>query len=317
MRTILFTKAEGAQNDFLLIDDRDSVIPVDERKVFTRAACHRRKGIGADGTIVIERSAVNDFTMAFYNPDGSDGSMCGNGGRCAALYAYTHQIAHAEMAFDVLGQTYRAYVDGDKVRLFFPAPRSVRTNLLLEVNATSVPYHYVHNGAPHVVIFLEEIPDQTTLDALDMHALGKAIRWHASFQPEGCNVNVISIADDGATSIRTFEKGVEAETEACGTGNLAAGIIAYLRHKIMLPIVMHTHGGDVLTVGFEAKAQSQEKSMNLPIDHSPEIFAINLFLEGPAHLVFDGALTFDPTTGEMKTAKGSPLPPSPKVAGVS
>lgn len=279
--TIRFTKAEGAQNDFVIIDDRDGQFPVDMRKRFARTVCHRRRGVGADGLIVIERNENADFTMAFYNPDGSDGSMCGNGGRCAALYARDRGIAKSRMTFDVLGRRYRAEVLDDGVRLHFPLPEAIRLHLSLSVGKQTIAAHFIHNGAPHALILLDENPELgADLRAVNIEGLGKEIRWHELFQPLGANVNFLTPDANGVVSVRTFEKGVEAETMACGTGTLAAGMIAHILKGIAPPIALVTFGGDTLRVGFDFAT---------PNPHDPGYFE-DLYLEGPASLVFEGRM---------------------------
>lgn len=286
MRTYHFTKAEGAANDFVIVEDLDRAIPVEERQEFTRLACHRRRGVGADGSIFIERSGTLDFTMAFYNPDGSHGSMCGNGGRCAALYATRKGLAGPSMRFDVLGREYRAEVTGECVRLYFPPPIEIR-----ETSVTApVPLHgalyFVHTGAPHLVVFLEQIgePHAATLEDLDVGTIGRALREAPEFEPAGTNVNFLHIDHEGLIHIRTFEKGVEAETEACGTGTLASGIIALALRGLAPPAHLRTHGGDILTVGFHAPLRDGDP-------FTPAYYANGLFLEGPAKMVFEGEIT--------------------------
>lgn len=290
MPTVRFTKAEGAQNDFVIVDDRGRAFPIDARKRFTRLVCHRRKGVGADGTIFIEDHRESDFTMVFYNPDGSDGSMCGNGGRCAALYALRRGIAPEHMSFHTLDRLYRAEVSGESVRLFFPPPTSIRWPMPAGAGGADFPLYFVHNGAPHVVVLYDDIPlpAQSALEDFDLAAFARPLRHHADFQPEGANVNVARIDDDGLIRIRTFEKGVEAETEACGTGNLATAMIVHLVRRLPPPLRLLTRGGDTLIVGFDAETS--------PSADPAELFSRSLFLEGPARLVFEGSMNFDPSS---------------------
>ncbi|MBL0174903.1 MAG: diaminopimelate epimerase [Ignavibacteria bacterium] len=291
MRTYTFTKAEGAQNDFVIVEDLDRAIPVAERQAFARAACHRRRGVGADGAIFLERSDALDFTMAFYNPDGSHGSMCGNGGRCAALYALRKGLAPATMRFDVLDREYRAVVTDDAIRLYFPPPLEIREVRITTAIPLRPPLYFVHTGAPHLVVFLESIgePHAAALDDLDVDALGRALREAPEFAPVGTNVNFLHIDHEGLVHIRTFEKGVEAETEACGTGTLAAGIITLAVRGLAPPVHLRTRGGDILTVGFLVP----ESGPGMPDAFSPAYYANDLFLEGPARLVFEGSLAMN------------------------
>jgi diaminopimelate epimerase len=290
MLTIPFTKAHGAKNDFVIVDDRGGTYDGETRRAFALASAHRRGGIGSDGTIFIDASKDHDFRMAFYNPDGSEGSMCGNGGRCAALYAFAHGIAPADMRFEVLGRGYAALVSPTgphkgaevRVRLAFPPPLKIERGLRLETEHGLIPADYVDNGAPHLLVFARDLPDtlRASFDALDMERIGPPLRRHARFQPRGCNVNVLEEQADGVVRIRTFEKGVEAETWACGTGTLAAGMIAHHRLALPPPVTLRTHGNDLLAVFFTPDRTS-------PPD-TPSHFAQDLALEGPAVLVFDG-----------------------------
>ena len=287
MQKIRFTKVEGAQNDFLIIDDRSCLLSTEQRAAFALMSCHRRKSVGGDGVIFVVPSDENDFRMEFYNPDGSYGSMCGNGGRTAALWAYINGIAPVSMSFDVLGKTYQAEILEEGVRLYFPQPKEIRIRQQLEDVAGITVLHYAHTGAPHAVVFLDDMMPLQSLDTLNVELLGREIRHHPLFQPTGTNVNFIGIDASNKVSIRTYEKGVEAETEACGTGNLAAAIIAHMQRGLAPPVTLHTHGGDVLRVGFDPPLSIPFKSDGV-ID--PALFASNLYLEGPARIAFEGEI---------------------------
>jgi diaminopimelate epimerase len=300
MVTIRFTKAEGAQNDFLIVDDMERAIPDDVRRRFAREACHRRRGVGGDGVIFIERCADHDFRMEFYNPDGSHGSMCGNGGRAAALYARTRGIAGPSMRFDALGQSYRAEMLADSIRLFFPPPKEVRVNFSLSdfrmpspEHETATVLHYADTGAPHLVAILGEESGATYLRELDVESCGRALRMHPAFQPRGTNVNFVAVDPKRELHVRTFEKGVEAETEACGTGAIASAIVACVILSIAPPLALHTHGGDVLRVGFDAPELEVDASKRVDENIDPMLFGNNLYLEGPARLVFEGEYRLD------------------------
>lgn len=281
MNTIHFTKAHGAQNDFVIVDDRAGTLSDEQRRRFTVWSSHRRKGVGSDGSIFIDASETHDFTMAFYNPDGSVGSMCGNGGRCAALFALQNGIAEAVMRFDVLGRSYHAEVRGRSVLLGFPPPESIRFDIQLSFENESCTVDYIDNGAPHIVLFAEALPAslRAPLEEIDMVRVGQLLRHHEHFAPRGSNVNVLGMIDEETVGIRTFEKGVEAETEACGTGTLAAGMIAHVRRRLEPPVRLRTHGGDILHVHFHPG--------DAPAD-SASYYADGLTLEGPAELVFEG-----------------------------
>lgn len=285
MISIPFTKLEGAQNDFIVIDNRTHWFPSEHMKVVTPLLCHRRKGIGSDGVIFIEPNDSRDFTMLFFNPDGSDGSMCGNGGRCAVLFARDRKIAGDKMQFDVLGQTYSGEMIGNKIRLFFPEPKKLKFRFKLKIFDQLVTTHYVHVGAPHALIFIDDIerPRETNLDEIDIAHWGRDVREHNDFKPEGVNANFLTIDEDHVVHIRTFEKGVEAETESCGTGTVAAAITTYAIKSVQPPIRVLTHGGDLLTVGFDVENQHLR----------------NLYLEGTAREVFTGTVVYDPVKKQI------------------
>ncbi len=285
MRSIQFTKVEGAQNDFVIVDDRAGKLDDATRRRFTQRISHRRRGAGSDGAIFIDTSDTHDFTMSFYNPDGSVGSMCGNGGRCAALYALVNGIAGPRMRFDVLGRSYTAVVRGTQVHLAFPPPVLLDLDLGLETAFGTIRADYVDNGAPHVVLFVEDLPERlrAPLQEMDMRRIGTLLRRHAHFEPRGSNVNVLELGADMVVHIRTFEKGVEDETEACGTGTLAAGLIAHLRRGIPAPVRLRTHGGEILRVHFTPDPNAAEDD--------PARYSRDLALEGPAAMVYEGCYT--------------------------
>ncbi len=278
---IPFTKAEGAQNDFVIIDDRDQRLDEQMRVQLARIMCHRRLGVGSDGLIIIENSADADFTMCFHNPDGSSGAMCGNGGRCAVRFAHAHGIVGDTCTFRVLDRLYTAELRDDDIRLYFPPPRELRLDMHLtdEVfGEAGLICHFIDTGAPHVVLFTDDLAsmlDEVGVDDVPVDSLGSFLRHHAAFAPAGTNVNFVEVQQDGVLFIRTFERGVEAETMACGTGTTASALAAALRRGCPPPITLITRGGDTLRVGFENAD-----------------FA-GLHLEGPATLVFDGAWTVD------------------------
>jgi diaminopimelate epimerase len=281
MRHIPFTKAEGAQNDFVIVDDRSRTLNDDERRRFAQLTAHRRKGVGSDGTIFIDTSDCHDFAMHFFNPDGSVGSMCGNGGRCAALYAWKRKIAAADMRFEVLGRSYTASVEGEEVTLSFPPPRAIEGWMELDTAMGSIQLFVIDTGAPHAVVLHERLPAAlfTDFEKLDMKSIGRLVRHHEHFAPVGVNVNVLRSRRD-LLDIRTFEKGVEDETEACGTGTIASAIAAHVHYGISPPLELHTHGGDTLHVGFSPTSEHNFLD--------PHYYAHALFLRGPARLVFDG-----------------------------
>jgi diaminopimelate epimerase len=259
-----FTKMSGAGNDFIVIDNRKSTLHLSAEQV--RAMCTRRTGIGADGLILIEPSAVFDFTMKYHNADGHPGSMCGNGGRCAVYFAHSAGIASSldHYVFDANGNRYEAWVTApETVRLQMLSPVDFRNGLQIE----GFSCHYVDTGSPHAIIYTGD------LDHLDVYSTGKKIRNRKDYFPEGTNVNFLEITSGDSMRIRTFERGVEDETLACGTGAVAAALMSYRLGKVTGRSVKITvRSGDILEVGF-----------------SPDMK--NIFLTGPARIVFRGSIT--------------------------
>jgi diaminopimelate epimerase len=295
---IAFTKAEGSQNDFIVVDDRERMYSDEIREEFAIAVCHRRKGVGGDGVVFIDRSESHDFIMSFFNPDGSVGSMCGNGGRCAALFASARGISGNRMSFQALGKEYRAELTGKSVRLYFPEPRDIRINSSVTLNEKVYSCHYAHTGAPHAIIFANDLDVHSVADLknIDVADLGSELRHATQFAPIGANANFVYLAEDATLHIRTFEKGVEAETESCGTGSIASAIVAALTLKLQPPIRLKTRNGDDLSVGFSPIAEMQDETDKKKLTG---LFAKNLYFEGRASLVFDGELEFDPASMEL------------------
>ncbi len=237
-----FWKMHGAGNDFILADDRALAFPVQDSARIVRL-CDRRRGIGSDGLLLIQPSATADFRMRFFNPDGSEADLCGNGARCIARLAHEIGAAPADMRIETAAGTVRAEILPAGVRLHLPPPKDERLNLSIERNRASLPLHFVNSGVPHAVCLVDD------LAAVDVAGLGAFIRRHALFAPAGTNADFIQIADPDALRIRTYERGVEAETLACGTGIVAAAWIAIKLGLVRAPVRVTTVGGDVLEVG--------------------------------------------------------------------
>jgi diaminopimelate epimerase len=240
--TINFIKMTGAGNDFILIDNRDNQYKLDWVSIAPKLT-DRRYGIGADGLLLIENSHNADFKMKYFNSDGSYGGMCGNGGRCSAFFAM-RLLNKAEIKFEALNHIYHAKLLDDKVLLQMMDPHSLELDkLLTDIETMQILYHFIDTGAPHVVIF-------NSIGNLDVTEFGKKIRYHQNFYPAGVNVNFVTINRDLSISIRTYERGVEAETFACGTGSIASAIIYSIKNNVEPPIDVHTKSNEILTVNF-------------------------------------------------------------------
>jgi diaminopimelate epimerase len=245
MTSLRFSKMHGAGNDFIVASDPDSLWPRDPG--FIRRICDRRRGIGADGLILLapaRNPALADLAMAFFNCDGSRADMCGNGLRCAALYAHVHMDTPCELriATDVGVLAASVLPEADGVRIQIPVlapPRPVDVP----------PYHgwFVNTGVPHLVI-----PIDVGLAELDIAAVAPPLRHHPRFAPAGCNVDFVNPLPDKPVFIRTFERGVEAETLACGTGIAAAALALAAASAHPVPLLFQTVAGDILAVDVSA-----------------------------------------------------------------
>ncbi|MCU0606248.1 MAG: diaminopimelate epimerase [Candidatus Edwardsbacteria bacterium] len=238
-----FYKMSGTGNDFVLLDNRDGTLNAD-LSALVPALCHRRNGVGADGVLVIERAAGADFRMRYLNADGGEVAFCGNGGRCVAWFAHAIGAAGPRMSFVAGDGPHAAEVAGSRVRLSMRDPRDIRLNFLLDLDHKGYAASFADTGVPHVVVPVAE------LDSFDVAGTGRRIREHRMFQPDGTNANFIEVAGRHHLNIRTYERGVEDETLACGTGATAAAVTAALRGLADSPVECATRGGEVLTVHF-------------------------------------------------------------------
>ncbi|MCL7486946.1 MAG: diaminopimelate epimerase [Desulfobulbaceae bacterium] len=265
-----FVKMSGTGNDFILIDHRQPRIAREIMPEFVRLVCRRRFSAGADGLIFIEDSDRADFKWLFFNADGSEAEMCGNGARCAARFAYMNGIAPAHMRFETTAGIIEANVADVNVSVLMPVPRNFRHDIKLNCDGQSILLHSVDTGVPHAVVFVDDY------EQVDVCRLGSAIRHHQEFMPAGSNVNFVMPLGDGTFKVRTYERGVENETMACGTGAVAAALMAAATGQAASPVDIITSGGDRLAIIFD-------------LHEGPA--ASNVFLKGPAHVIYNGELT--------------------------
>lgn len=268
MTTIPFWKMSGAGNDFILIDNSQGAVPSENLSHFTAQVCRRRMAVGADGLILIEPSDAVDFRWQFLNADGSVPEMCGNGARCAARFAHLNGIAPVQMAFETLAGTIHAKVEDNRVRLAMTEPHDLIIEERLALASGEVTYGRINTGVPHVVAMVED------LEHTDVVAVGREIRHHAHFAPAGTNVNFVAPMADGHWAIRTYERGVEDETLACGTGVVAAALILFAGKGEASPVTLQTRSGSHLTVYF-SKADDGYK---------------DVMLEGDARIIYKGEM---------------------------
>ena len=267
---IPFEKMNGTGNDFVVIDNRDGIIPLEEQAEFAQKVCRRMFSIGADGLILIEKSETSDFSWNFYNADGSVAEMCGNGSRCAARFAYRHKICGPKMSFETLAGVIEAEIceDDENVRVKMTQPYDFRLDLSLRLDDVEYPVTYVNTGVPQAIIFVEE--------DVPVKKWGRKVRFHEIFEPSGTNANFVTCLEDGKIKVRTYERGVEDETMACGTGAVASSIYAAMLKGMDSPIDVVTSGGDTLTIYFD-------------LQDGPVVESV--YLEGPARIVCSGNLT--------------------------
>ena len=265
---IPFMKMSGSGNDFIFIDHRKPIIPVDEMRDFVRKVCQRRVSVGADGLIFIEPSERADFKWRFFNSDGSEGEMCGNGGRCAARFAWVKKIAGPSLTFETLAGILAAEVSGKRVKLELTKPFGLKLDEKISLEGPELVFSSINTGVPHVIIFSED------LEGMDIVPLGRAIRYHCRFAPSGTNANFVRVVDRSHLSVRTYERGVEDETLACGTGTVASTLIAAFRGMVNSPVSVKTKGGEILVVHFEIEGKKVKR----------------VFFEGDVHIIYEGEM---------------------------
>jgi diaminopimelate epimerase len=249
-----FYKMTGGGNDFILIDNREGKIDMAALRPSIPKICRRKLSVGADGLIVLEDSAKAHFRWHFFNADGSEAEMCGNGGRCAARLAHHLGIAPADLSFETAAGIIRAQVKGAIVKLTLPPPTDIRLGITLPIGEEEIRVDFINTGVPHTVIFA---PDLKEADVVE---LGRQIRYHQAFQPEGTNVDFIQV-EDSTIEIRTYERGVEDETLACGTGAVAAAISAGLRGLATSPTTVIPRSGEALTIYYQGEREIKEVSL--------------------------------------------------------
>jgi diaminopimelate epimerase len=250
---IPFYKMSGSGNDFILIDNRDGILSGIQLDQFARRICRRKVSIGADGLILIEPSRKAAFKWQFFNADGSEADMCGNGGRCVARLAHLLGIAPKKMTFETRAGIISAEVEDRKVKIGLTPPSHIRTDIAVPLDGETILLHSINIGVPHVVKFDDR------LEEVDVKGAGQKIRFHSLFQPAGTNVNWIKIISKDTIEVRTYERGVEDETLACGTGAVASALIASIKAHVQPPVMVKTRGGEILTVYFTSKGEEFEE----------------------------------------------------------
>jgi len=258
MTPVRFVKMHGAGNDFVLVDDRDGSFPSEHRLIAAMAM--RPGGIGCEGVILVQKSESADFKMRFFNPDGSEADLCGNGARCAAAFAREiGAVSGRAMRFETAAGAVDAEIlENDLVRIAMPDPKGLSGD-------------FVVAGVPHLVVPVEN------LSKADVEGEGRRIRLSEAFAPDGTNVDFVTYRAPDRVSIRTYERGVEAESFACGTGSVAAAVIGVAAHGLRFPVRVKTVGGYELTVGGVQTADG----------------FTDITLTGPVKRVYEGLIDLD------------------------
>jgi diaminopimelate epimerase len=263
-----FTKMNGAGNDFILMDNRAGKISLSKDQVVR--LCHRQRGVGADGVFLLipRASGKADWAWEFYNSDGSVAEMCGNGARCFARYVQRLTGCASGLSFETGAGVIRASFQGDRVTVDLTTPRDLRLGESVALASGPREIHSVNTGVPHAVLF---VPDA---DACMVTNTGAEVRYHSHFAPKGTNVNFVEVKGPGSIRVRTYERGVEGETLACGTGVTASALIAARLAGFAPPVRVLVQGGDILEVDFK---------------ETDGVFA-EARLTGPAEFVFEGRI---------------------------
>lgn len=253
MLKIPFYKMQGAGNDFIVID----AMPGLDLARFARKVCDRHLGVGADGVLVLDTSASCDYRMRIINADGSEAEMCGNGARCMAVYiARKFAVVPEFFTMETLAGVIRATASNEQASVCLSDPRDYRPGITFEAAGKKLEAHFINTGVPHAVIFVSDLRE------VDVNGLGRIIRNHAVFAPKGTNVNFVQRTAPGQVALRTYERGVEAETLACGTGSVASALVGYLQEKSPLVSVkgasmrVITKSTEILDVTFDLEAES-------------------------------------------------------------
>jgi len=263
-----FTKMNGAGNDFVLVDNRDGALKLSRDQVI--GLCDRHRGVGADGVVVLVPCASGkaDWAWEFFNSDGSVGEMCGNGARCFARFVRKKTGGEGDLTFETLAGVITARFNGSLVTVSLTPPTDLRLDQRIALSSGAQTIHSLDTGVPHAVLFVADA------DQAMVSQLGAEIRRHPHFGPRGTNVNFVQVLGPGRIRVRTFERGVEGETLACGTGVTASALISARVNHFGSPVKIRAQGGDELEVSFvERDGQFTE-----------------VRLTGPAEFAFEGQI---------------------------
>ena len=274
-----FTKMHGAGNDFIMIDDRKLTVPYEDYQLMA-AIASRRTGVGCEGIILVQPSERADFRMRFLNPDGTEVELCGNGARCVAEFAHSLGIANKSMTMETKAGLVDAEIEDVGVKIWVPDPSNRSYGVAIDVPQGRFIGHAVSIGCPHFVVPVEA----DKIEGFDVAGIGGAIRQHSHFSPEGVNVDFVSYVKPNRIRMRTFERGVEAESGACGTGAVAAAVAGVEAEGITLPVKVTTSSGFELTVDGDWRSRK----------------CTGMTLTGPARKVYEGVIDLGHVDGAQE-----------------
>jgi len=263
---INFSKAVGTGNDFIVIDNRENIVkdPIS----LTKRMCKRKHSVGADGVLLLEKSSSSDFKMRIINPDGSEVSMCGNGARCAAMYAFKNTWVKEYFSIETDAGILEAAIIEGQVKLKMTDPVDLEQTKDILINSETINGYFINTGVEHFISFVDDIEN------VQVKKTGKEIRDHETFTPAGTNANFVKVIGDNDIIIRTYERGVEDETLACGTGATASAIMANIVKGVRSPVNVLTRSGEYLKIYF-----------NVDGDQVTEVY-----MQGPARIVYNGTI---------------------------
>jgi diaminopimelate epimerase len=272
-----FTKMNGAGNDFVMIDNRAGEVRLEPDEIVR--ICDRHRGVGADGILLLEKGSNGaDFRMRYYNRDGGEAEMCGNGARCFTRFANKVADAPSKISFETLAGVIRGELHDELVTLQMSEPSDLRLGIYLVSSAQREHVHFINSGVPHVVVSVSKVED------VDVRKRGEALRRHEKFSPAGANVNFIEKTGPKKILVRTYERGVEDETLACGTGVVASALIFAATEKIDGPINVTVRSGSALSVDFKRALPAVGSAKE-----GGDKFT-NVTLTGPAEFAFEGTI---------------------------
>lgn len=265
MRKISFSKYSGCGNDFILIDNRSCNFPIGD-ELLIQDLCRRSLGIGADGLILLEESTKADYRMRIFNADGGEAEMCGNGLRCFGMFINELGIPGSHFDVEVTEKIYPVSTEANRVSVAMVPPSQMEWEVDVTVDDKLLRIDFLDTGVPHVVQFVEDI------EIINLETLGPSLRYHQRFAPKGTNVDFASLSSQNIIYMRTYERGVEGETLACGTGAAAVAIAAARKYGLKSPITVKTRSGECLDFDLKIKDDQIE----------------SIVMMGPANQIYSG-----------------------------